>query len=225
MVDIKQGDKTTGTQFPIIKSDGLHIRIKGGNVSRANVSIAVLKVDITLIASAVNYVFIDWVDNAIKANTTGFPQVCTELYEITTSTDKILSIVDRRSLLRMSAHSDFQTSDSWLVEVTFDTDKDWTDLDLSNLVSIPSGATGVWLEVHVKESGVIPSTTAVHLLLRRPGDTSQSQWKAILPQVSDRWFTRMVPVKLGDDGKTIQYKVNVETQIQIKLALNGWIFG
>ena len=211
--------------FPIVSVTGISIRILGGNVNRANDTVSIPSAKINLSDDAVNYVMVDWESMEVISNVEGWLPRCIPLYTITTSEGHIIDTTDARGMLRQSAHSEHATLDEWLYDVVVTSDTGWADLDLSNKVAVPSGATGVVLEVNVKEEGEVGAGDAPYLLFRRPGDSSQSQWKIVVPQVSGRWFPRTVNIRLGEDGKTIQYNANVTSSLHVKVALAGWVFG
>lgn len=217
------GRDATKMLFPLVGIEDLDVMLYGGNINKSDAWIEVGKKTVTLSTNKTNYVYVDWDTNEIAVNDTGFPKNCVPLYMFVTDAVEIIQVTDCRSLLRESAHSEFVTLDDWLKEISPSSDIDWSDFNLSAVVAIPKGATGIWLEVHVKETGTVSDAT--YIFMRKPGEAAVSQWKAIMPQASGHWFTRMVPVALGADGKTIQFKVNVDTQMEIKVALAGWIFG
>lgn len=220
-------DKTSRPLFAIRKKDGLQIKIAGAHIDMANKPVNIPRAIITLDDEAVNFVFVDYDTLAIVSDSSigDFPIKSKPLYEITTASGEIVSVKDVRAVVRMAAHSSCETHDQWLKEVTVNADVPWTDFDISNVIDIPPTVCGIRMKVHVKESGAVPAGESVYVLLRTPGDTAQSQWESVPAQISGRWAIRTVPVKLGGDGKTIQYKIDVDTEIQLKIGLAGWIYG
>jgi len=218
-------DVTQQTAFALLKQDGLDVKIQGAILDVQNNPVVIPPAVLTLVASATNYIYVVVGGATIEANTTGCPDHGKPLWEITTDGSEVVEAIDKRAVVRLSAHSACVTSPTWLQEQTFNGDVDWSNFDISGSVDIPAGATGIRMEVHVKEMGTVPAADQVFAMFRRPGETALSQAKLVAPQVSGRWFTRTVEVKFGDDGKTIQFKVDVDTQMLVKVGLAGWVYG
>ena len=216
---------TQQTAFSLLKQDGLGVKIQGAILDVQNNPVIIPPAVLSLDPSSTNYIFVVVGGSTIEFNTTGCPSHGKPLWEITTDDTGVLEVTDKRAVARLSAHSGCATSPTWLQQQTFNGSVSWTDFDISGSVDIPAGATGIRMEVHVKEIGTVPAADQVFVMFRRPGETELSQAKLVMPQVSGRWFTRTVEVKFGDDGKTIQFSVNVDTQMLVKVGLAGWVYG
>ena len=220
-------DKSAGPFFPIRKTDGLDIKIGGASIDLANRPVRIPTAALTLFDNQTNLIFFDPEAASIVCDSSlsDFPKRSKALYKIVTASGEIVSIEDCRAIARMSAHSSSETHTDWLKDVTVNNPVAWTDFDLSAVIDIPANASGVKLEVHAKETGAVAAGDNVYVLLRKPGDANQSQWKLIAPQISGRWATRTVEVKFGEDGKSIQYKIDVASELQLKVGLAGWLYG
>ena len=146
--------------------------MSGGPVDFSNKPVDVDTKKITLVANTTSCVFIDWATKEIMVNTTGFVHNCYRLYEIITDGTGIVSVVSKRAIPRVSAHSKPASLATWLKEKTFNANQVWSDFDLSTVVTIPTNATGIKMLVYVKENGSIVGDGSF-AAFRKPDDTAQ----------------------------------------------------
>ena len=213
---IKSGFKE---QFGLIERGGLNITILRGMIDFANESERINRKDLVLEDNATNYIFVDWNTREIASNQTGFPGRSKPLYEIQTENGSVKSVIDKRAVARISAHSVFETHNEYLLEVSSDVDVDWAEVDLSGLA--PYGATGVFIHIEVKDSGT-PGED-VYVAFRKSGDSELSRWVRISPQASGVWNLVAVPVGLLD--YKFEYMMSVGSQMDLRVSLLGWMFG
>lgn len=227
-IEIKETSRALVGGFEILSIDALKCHIRGGWIERDGVPVNIPRVRSLLLPDdELNiYIYVNMTSDEIQFSTIGWINGCKRLYKLTTDGGVIVesSIEDNRAGWRFSHHSCYATHDQWLQDSIINSDVDWTDFDVSSVITIPNWAAGVELEVHVKETGAIVGD-ASYVAFRKPDEAAQSQWKLVQPQISGRLFTRTVPVEFGSDGKTIQYKIDVETSIILKIGLAGWVPG
>jgi hypothetical protein len=218
--NVEKRDRSTGSQFPIAKTDGLNITVQGGNINAANTTVVIASAVVALTDDSINYVYIDWADDTIKANTTGFPKASNELYKVTTVSGAVTQVEDYRAVLRMACHTEYKTKSTWLFSGDENSETGWDNKDVSG--DAPPGATGILARVGVTDSGTPGVDTWI--AVRKPGETAASQEIKIYPQVSAIWTGAVVPIGL-DATKKFQLKCKPGGTMSYVVALCGWIYG
>lgn len=224
-METRRTARTLAGGFEVLPEDSLKCHVRGGWVEKDGIPINIASANLILPDDEPDiYIYVNMTSNEIQFNTSGWVKDCKRLCTLATAGGVISASDDCSAVIRFSHHSAYATHDSWLKEATINADQGWTDFDVSAVVAIPPWAKGILLEIHVKETGAIAGDDS-YIILRKPGDAAQSQWKLIAPQISGRFFTRTVAVEFGDDGKTIQYRADVETSLVMKVGLAGWVPG
>lgn len=219
-VQITPVDEMKASPFTWSDESGLDIKINSGSLDVQNETVIIASTILTLIASQSNYIYVDHADNIIKANTTGFLDKCCPLWIMITNVDSITRKTDKRTKIRMSAHSEYKTQATWLLDVNYNDDSGWVELDLSSVA--PSGATMIKVDMSANDSGA--PTDANWFGIRKPGETAVPQYSMITPIASGRTSVRYAEMGL-DSNKTIEYRVKPDGNMAVKLKLVGWGYG
>jgi hypothetical protein len=217
---IKSVDRMKASPFTIAFEEGLIVKIHGGNLDCQNATKVISSKELTLTPTQTNYLFVDFADNTIKSNTSGFIPKCCPLWKIVTDGSGIVSKSDERTNIRMSAHTEFRTKDTFLLNDDSNIDTDWTDLDLNSIA--PAGATGVFVAIGVSDSGT--PGAGVYFKLRKPGEVASPQAIGMYPQVSGIWVGITSPVGMDANNK-IQYRAKPSGTMSYVVSLVGWIYG
>jgi len=219
-----------GNWFRAYEGLGIGVKVFGGMLDIENESVEIPGEVITIMPQMVttsSCIYIDWNTRRITFQESGdWPALCKQLYILQVGNNRINSIVDKRAIPRVAAHTTYQTQDDLLFADVFNQYVDWTDLDLTDVV--PKGATGVLLGIICSDSGQISQSTEA--LLKKPGDdtTKEARAVAVCPQVSGLFLYSTAPVGLGQVGQGgigIQYSVWPSGSFVLALQLLGWIFG
>ncbi len=216
-------DKSRGPFFPIIKQDGLVVKILGGLIDRQSMPIEIATATLTLDGNGINFIYIDSINNEIvfDSSISEFPKNTSKaLYKITTDAATILKIEDYRASIRMSDHSESKTLNSLVINDIKNANMDWTLLDLSAVA--PERATALFLNIAVQDTGT-PSSD-VYASFRKPGESGLGRESTVYPNVSGLYMVATGVIGM-DDSKRIEYKINVNGTFVCIALVAGWLFG
>lgn len=207
--------------FSLEKVEGLLVSIMGGNLDVRNDPVSVPGAQLTLTPSATNYVYVAWATKTLTVSILASGAKDRPLWEFDTDGAGVTATRDKRSGMRVSAHSVPITDENWLVTGTFNSDTGWGYFSLAS--KAPVAATGVKLDLYVVETGVKGS--GVYMSVRKPGETAVPQQKRVYPDGGGE-IDQNLGVEVGMDSQyRIEYRVKPSASMTVYVALAGWLFG
>jgi len=130
-----------------------------------------------------------------------------------------IEIIDGIPVLANAGEEAIETSSSYLLDTTFNSDSGWTDLDLSGIA--PPRAKGVKLYVTVNESGSVGDVNSKFRLRKDSTKTAESEIRTIYPQATGRTMVGTFEIELDSD-KHIEYRAQPHTVLTVNISLDGW---